>query len=347
VGRARRALLALGVLVLGAGAAAAAWWFTRDDTLDATVDDVIVTRQGPGPLRTPAPTARTADAYAGQGAWVDAFDYSPPYTGPDPPVRPPVVTDMTALGVRTLFLQAGRLDARSPGLLEDRWLLAEFLLRAHQDGLRVVGWYLPKWSEDTADLDHLRAISDFTVLGHRFDGVAVDIEYTSDGLTPEVRNARLVTLSRAFRSVAGADAVGAIVLPPVATEVINPKLWPDFPWSDVAPLYDTWLPMSYWSNRTTRSGYKDGYTYTEENVRRLRANLGRPDAPVHAVGGIGAVVTVPTNSEEPLASINDLDGFGRALRETGAIGGSIYDWRTTDAAARTKFSQLITTVIAR
>jgi hypothetical protein len=343
VGSARRALLALVLVVLGAAGGATAWWFLRDDTLDAKVVDVAAARQGPAGFVVPAAAPRTTDVYAGQGAWVDAFDYSPPYTGPDPPIRPTVVGDMAGLGVRTLYLQAARLDARSPGLLEDRWLLTEFVLRAHQRGMRVVAWYLPKWSEDSTDLDHVRAMSAFAVLGHRFDGIAVDVEYTSDGLTPEERGQRLVALSRAVRAVAGTEAVGAIVLPPVVTEVVNTKLWPAFPWPEIAPLYDVWLPMSYWSNRTTRSGYKDGYVYTDENIRRLRADLRKPSALVHGIGGIGALdgIDDPATTEEPLASINDLAGFVRALTEARAIGGSIYDWRTTEAPARAKLRDLL------
>jgi hypothetical protein len=250
---------------------------------------------------------------------------------------------MAAQGVHTVYLQATRLDDRTPGVLEDRWLLAEFLLRAHQRGMRVVGWYLPEWVEDRSDLDRLEAVSDFTVLGQRFDGVGVDIEYTADELDPEVRSQRLVALSEAFRAASGDDAIGAIVLPPVQIEVINDQFWPDFPWRAIEPYYDVWMPMSYWSFRRESSGYKNGYSYSEESIRRLRNNLGDPSALVHGVGGIGAVdgVDDDPDPEEPLASINDLEPFTQSLRDTGAIGGSIYDWRTMEPAARERLSSLM------
>jgi hypothetical protein len=345
--RLRRVVLLVlaSVLVLGAGAAA--WFLTLDDTVDPHIGEVNAPRQGIGSIRDAAPAPRTVSVYDGQGAWVDAFDYSPPYAGPKPALTPGVVNDMAAQGVKTLYLQAARLDTRSPDVLEDRWLVAEFLLRAHQAGLRVVGWYLPKWDDAGRDLDHLVAIAQFSVLGQRFDGVAVDIEYTNDGLPAEERNRRLVALSQALRSRVGADtALGAIVLPPVQTEVINPQYWPSFPWTDLRPLYDVWMPMSYWSFRSTKSGYKDGYRYTEESVRRLRTNLASPNARVHPVGGIGAVdgIDDPPNPEEPLASINDLPDFVRALRDVGAVGGSLYDWRTTEPAARVRFAELMATL---
>ena len=56
----------------------------------------------------------------GLGTWVDAFDYSPPYTGPQRPVTEANIDEMVAMGVHTMYLQAGRLDTRSPDLLEDR-----------------------------------------------------------------------------------------------------------------------------------------------------------------------------------------------------------------------------------
>jgi len=81
-----------------------------------------------------------------------------------------------------------------------------------------------------------------------------------------------------------------------------------------------WLPMGYWTERTAASGYKDGRRYTDENVRRIRANLDDPDALVHAIGGIGDDLTP-----------DQADSFVTALTETDAIGGSIYDWVTLAA----------------
>jgi hypothetical protein len=205
----------------------------------------------------------------------------------------------------------------------DRALLAEFLIRAHRAGLRVVGWYLPKFGDLEADFANIAAMAGFSVLGHRLDGIAVDIEYTDDVPDPVDRNLRLVQLATRVRAQMGGDTLGAIVLPPVQTEVVNPTLWPAFPWRPLAPLFDAWLPMSYWTFRTVASGYHDGYTYNEESTRRLRADLGDPNAPVHGIGGIGDLVTIP-----------ELDAFVRSLADTSSIGGSIYDWATLTPAGR-------------
>jgi hypothetical protein len=134
---------------------------------------------------------------------------------------------------------------------------------------------------------------------------------------PTLRGQRLVQLSQRARALVGDEALGAIVLPPVLTEVVNPAFWPAFPWRDIAGLYDVWLPMAYWTQRREDSGYRDGFTYVDESVRRLRANLGLPAALVHPVGGIGDAAT-----EDQLRRYLD------ALTSTGAIGGSVYDART-------------------
>ncbi len=315
---------------------------TDDSPLLATFETATVTR-GAGELHTPTPGPWGLASYEGYGAWVDVFDYSPPYAGESPSVAAGDIAAMAATGVRTIFLQGARLDDRSPDGIEDPWLLAEFLATAHAAGIDVVGWYLPKWTDDDADLDRLRLLADFEVLGHRFDGVAVDIEYRSDEVDVATRNERLVALSASLRADVGDAPLGAIVLPPVLLEVVNEDFWPEFPWRELADHYDAWLPMSYWSGRTESSGYRDGYSYNEESVRRLRTNLGAPDALVHAIGGIGGTdgIDDPPDPPEQLTTITQIEQFARSLTETGAIGGSIYDWNTLEPVIRSEVGSLV------
>lgn len=321
------------------------WWMvhTRHLNEPAPLSTVSYTVLGPTSVIENQREPRTTDSYRGLGAWVDGFDYSPPYASSGvPPLVPAAVNDMAEAGVNTLYLQSGRLDERSPELLEDRWLLAEFLMRAAQHDIDVVAWYLPKWTDDSADLDHLLAAHGFDFLGYRFDGIAVDIEWNQDGLEVTERNRRFVELSRALRDQTAGDPIGAIVLPPVQTEVINPTFWPNFPWPEIAPLYDVWMPMSYWSFRN--EPYGDGYRYNEESVRRLRNNLGDPDALVHPIGGIGGQIDAPPSGTEPyIANVSQLEGFARSLLDTDSIGGSVYDWLTLDEPGRVEMRELFAT----
>ena len=273
------------------------------------------------------PRPRTPLVYGGLGAWVDVFDYVPAYSNDEPALAiddlGDILDDMVGAGVETLYLQAARSDERAKGLVVDAPLVAEWLIEAHRRDIRVVAWYLPDLTDVEDDLARLDALRTFEILGHTFDGIAVDIEARTVE-EPAERSRRLVELSTRYRATADGEAIGAIVLPPVLLEVVNEDFWPDFPWRDLAPLYDVWLPMAYWSQRTADSGYLDGFTYFEESTRRMRANLGLPAAPVHGIGGIGDDLSAAS-----------IDRFGLALETTDAVGGSIYDWATLPPEQRT------------
>jgi len=291
-------------------------------------------------LMVDAPVSRTLDPYRGLGTWVDSYDFDPAYVPGGITVAPADLVDMADHGVRTVFIQSSRSDRRATGLVSDPWLLAEFLLAADRTGLAVVAWYLPKWTDDDEDLDRLLAIDRFSVLGRRFDGLAMDIEWNRDGLGAIERSRRLVNLSDRMRRTVGDDPLGAIVMPPVITDEINLAFWPGFPWAELAPLYDVWLPMAYWSFRTEEHA-EPGF-YVSQNIRRLRANLGDPEAMVHAIGGIGAADgSAIVDPGEPLATIDDLAPFVAALVAEGAVGGSIYDWATMGSRSRSLLADLM------
>ena len=264
-----------------------------------------------------APAVRSVvgsiEPYKGLGTWVDVYDWSH-YHDATPTVGPDDVDLMADAGVQTLYLQTAKND--TPDQISEPELLLPIIKRAHERGLRVVAWYLPTLEDVDNDLARLLASARLDV-----DGLAVDIE-SRKVADPADRSRRLVDLSNALRAQLPGRALGAIMLPPVVLEVVNPNYWPAFPYQEIAPNYDAWMIMGYWTNRKADSGYRDAYRYTDENMRRLRSNLGQPAAPVHPVGGIADAV-----------SDADIDGFHRAAVDNAAIGGSLYDWRTTRADA--------------
>ncbi|HEX2039838.1 MAG TPA: hypothetical protein VHF47_08930 [Acidimicrobiales bacterium] len=267
------------------------------------------------PARLQPPAVPTSlEPYRGLGTWVDVYDWTNSYTGGKPAVGPADVDRMADLGVQTLYLQASKWD--SPTDVTDGDLLVPILERAEQRGIRLVVWYLPTLTDPARDLQRLVAIA---ALPH-VDGVAVDIESREVADVAE-RNRRLVQLSAALRQALPGRTIGAIVLPPVVLEVVNPSYWPGFPYQQLAPHYDVWLTMGYWTNRKADSGYRDAYRYTRENVDRLRANLNAV-VPVHPIGGLGAGT-----------SAADVEAYRRAAVDTGSLGGSLYDWRTTRGEA--------------
>ena len=339
--------------------AAEATRLVADATAAAVPTSAPLPTAGPAPTTAPSsasaaatPAAEAAgpaverrdgvDVYRGLGAWVDVFDWAPAYA---PATGPAVTTDdlgeMAATGVSTIYFQTSRIDDRGSGRIQNAPLVAEFLARAHELDMAVVGWFLPKWEDADLDLDRLMAIADFDVDGQRFDGVAVDIEGVPSIEQRSDWNLRLGALSTQLRERLGDDrALGAIVLPPTLIEVVNTEYWPNFPWAELAPLYDVWLPMSYWSFRDDDSPFADGYLYNADSTRRLRDNLGDASALVHAVGGIGAVA-IEGAVGEPRANISELNDFVQSAIDTSTIGISIYDWASQDFFGRETMSELV------
>ncbi|HEY7106563.1 MAG TPA: hypothetical protein VH986_09180 [Acidimicrobiia bacterium] len=277
------------------------------------------------PAAPAAAAGRDLDAYRGLGAWVDVFDYTA-RTQPEGapiPVTPASVDDMASLGARTLYIQVVNPVGARPDVLFDGPLLGQFVTRAHDQGLRVVAWYLPAYADVADDLATIKAITSFRAGGSGFDGVALDIEDTESVPDVALRNERVVDVAKRTRKLLGNDrALGAIVYPAVQTEVINPILWPEFPYRKLEPSIDVWLPMAYFTFRDDASGYRDPLRYTVDSVQRLRGHLRDRTAPVHVVGGIADVATP-----------QDYVAFSEAARQTKAVGYSMYDFRTTSSAA--------------
>jgi len=286
---------------------------TTAATVPAAAPAAAVTAaRAPVDLAEPTRVVGDIAPYAGLGTWVDVYDWSH-YKDTVPTVGPDQVDQMAAEGVQTLFIQTAKHD--TPDMILERDLLDPIIARAHAHGIRVVAWYLPTLEDVDNDLNRLVASANLDV-----DGIAVDIESRKVADAND-RSARLIDLSRRLREALPGRAIGAIVMPPVQMEVVNTNFWPGFPWREIAPYYDVWQTMGYWTDRKQSSGYRDPYVYTDENLRRLRNNLGNPAAPVSPVGGVGA------------DGNGDIEAFLRAAVEHRAIGGSIYDWRTTKPEA--------------
>lgn len=314
----RRSVLAVvAVAVLGVQYAIAAGPQPRADDRLFCLEPVFACPK-PTPVEPDRPAARDTSAYRGLGSWVDAYDFSREFGYAR--TKPTVVDEMAREGIKTLYIQAAK-DRDGVGDLVSPDLLGQFLERAHARKMKVVAWYLPRFVDPERDWRHIDAILKFRSNGHAFDGIGIDIESRENGDVKQ-RNDRLVALSQRTRRAAGRMAVSAIVVPPVVTDVMNPRFWPDFPWGRIKSSYDVWVPMSYWTNRKPGSEYRDAYRYTTENVRLLRENVQDPNAIVHVAGGEGTKATS-----------NDYDRFVKGARDSRSVGVSVYDWAVTARSA--------------
>src|SRR5215218_885804 len=112
------------------------------------------------------------------GAWVDVFDYAPRLQNgeAEPRITPESISDMAALGVKTLYLQVANPDGAPANQLTDRAQLRALLERAHDHDIAVVPWFLPRTVKPADDLATMKQIVDLRVGGEKFDGIGLDLE---------------------------------------------------------------------------------------------------------------------------------------------------------------------------
>jgi hypothetical protein len=274
----------------------------------------------PMPVRTaarPAATSRAARvlprnvgslaAFRGLGAWVDVNDHTN-----DPATIVPLVRDLAKRGVKTLYIESARFKSRTD--IAYPRALGAALDEAKARGMYVVAWYPPYFTNVEFDLRRsLAAVNFRSPEGNRFDAFGPDIEQFGVKNHAE-RNRRTVEYSRRLRAASDIP-LAAIVYPPTQLQR-RPGLWPDYPWEAFGRYYDIVMPMAYWTFRTGDA--KGAADYTTRNAVLSRQWTGRP---THVIGGL---------AED--ANPAEIAAYVSAIVESGSIGGSIYDVRTTTAA---------------
>lgn len=269
------------------------------------------------PIAAPAPAGPDISAYRGLGAWVDQFDFGRGWS--QPPAL--VVDELARRGVKTLYLQTGKWN--SPDDFIDPTVAQTYLQLAHAQGIKVVGWYLPGFVDVPTDVARSMAVLNFrSATGDSFDGFAPDIEERRAAGGRDRFNAGVAEYSRQLRSAAGPGiALGAITVD-AKNNKRAPNTWEGFPWPQIGQYYDVIMPMAYWSvtKRQAECGNSnDVAAYMREMRSETRALMG-VDRPFHAIGGIADCITPA-----------EVDAFVGVSKELGFIGGSLYDFQTTQA----------------
>jgi hypothetical protein len=271
----------------------------------------------------PKPAAVESAPYYGLGSWVDLYDYGHP--GNSSPEA--IVDEMASRGVRTVYVQTARWN--TPNDIEDPGAVGGFLHRAHDKGMKVVGWYMPGFSDLDLDMRRSMAVLDYrSVRGDRFDGFAPDIEdRAAVGGSRDAFNSGIVAYSQRLRAAVAQGTVLAAIVPDAKNNERAPNRWAGFPWPEIARDYDIVMPMAYWTVakplRNCNAIQMDAGAYTREVMAKTVALMGT-SKPIHIIGGI-ADCTTP----------QEVQAYVEAARETGAIGGGLYDWTTnTQNASR-------------
>ena len=242
--------------------------------------------------------------FAGLSTWIDIYDVE--LTPAEQIAR------AAAGGVELIFVQSAR--HKSPTDIQDAARLGQVLELAHDRGMQVMVWYVPDFVRERRDHRRSQAAIAFqSPRGDRPDAFGFDIEI-EDQTDVALRTERLLALSAVLRDWVGPDyPMAAIVLPPLQLD-LRPTWWPDFPYSQLRSYYDAFIPMSYSSYRGTDA--KTTYTWNLNNVAEMRARAGDATLPVHLAGGIAD-------------NFPQVGEFVRAVRDSGSIGGGLYDLHTT------------------
>jgi hypothetical protein len=258
---------------------------------------------------TPQPDA--AAVYGGVGSWVDIFAGK---AWRDPKA---VVEVLRANGVSTLYVETSNYS-QSRDILYPA-ALGRFVDAAHTAGLNVVAWYLPSLARPALDARRaLAAIRFRSAHGEAFDSFALDIE-ASVVRDVALRNARLIALARSLLKAAPAGyPLGAIVPSPVGMRR-HPHYWPHFPFAALAQTFDAFLPMAYFSYYAKTPAA--AYAYAHYVIVAIRRETGRPELPIHLIGGIAS-----------RARIAAVDSFIRAGTDCGVAGVSLYAFFQTSGA---------------
>jgi hypothetical protein len=271
------------------------------------------------PLQSQAAPRADPGVFAGLGTWFDVYD-GPSYRNPAA-----TATRVAAHGVRSVYVETA--NDRSAADVVNAPALGAFADALHKAGVEVVGWYLPGFAQPAVDLRRTRAMLAFrTPTGAAFDGVALDIESLRQK-NVGLRTTRLLALSRTLHAEAGDTPIAAISYAPRGLER-HPAVWPRFPWQQLSPLVDAWIPMTYTGGM---HGYDATYGYVARSLRLLRAAIG-PEIPIHGAGGVANRM----NDEE-------LKAFADAVTDDGTVTGwSLYDFATTGPKAWAALTPLAT-----
>lgn len=250
-------------------------------------------------------------AYRGLGTWVDIYD-AEAWNNPAA-----AAADMKSHGVRTLYLETANYHRpAAPQTMFRRTDVAGLIRESHRRGIKVVAWYLPGLKD--LSLDYKRSVAAIryrTPDGQKFDSFALDIE-ASIVKDVKIRNRRLLSLSKRLRRKVGSRYPLGAITPSPAGMAMHTGYWPGFPYRDLARIYDVFMPMGYYTYHG--AGYGNAYRDTRNNIRIIREQTGRSSVPIHVIGGEGAK-----------SSAGETQAYVRVLRESGAIGGGMYDWATT------------------
>ena len=195
--------------------------------------------------------------------------------GAEPRVTPDSVSDMAALGVKTLYVQVANPDGAPANQLTDRAELRALLERAHDHDIAVVPWFLPRAvvarrrsRDDEADREAARR------------GRVVRRHRPRPRVERGARHRRCATSARSrSRSRCGSSSGRRCrwrrsCTPRCSSRCSTRRCGPTSRTRASTSTSTLWMPMSYYTYRSTESGLRSAYLYTVDSVDRLAQAAG-------------------------------------------------------------------------
>ena len=149
--------------------------------------------------------------------------------------------------------------------------------QCHAQGIKVVAWYLPGFTNLAKDYARSKAAIHFrSAAGQKFDSFTLDIEATTvkdatsrtkppaDPLQPHPRGRRQQLPARRVHPVAGRHGHAH-------------QLLAGLPVQTLAGIYDVFVPMGYYTYHG--DGYANAYRDTRDNIRIIREQTGVRPSP--------------------------------------------------------------------
>jgi len=195
----------------------------------------------------------------GKGTWVNVWNY--------PRNVDEFMARLRRYDIDTIYLQVNRSNTpvfRNAGQID------EILRKAHQNGIKVIGWSYCYLNNISADVErYVKPALYQTSDGHKFDGMAADIE-------ENIRVSAVERYTSAIKKQIPEDY-------PLLAIVFAPRIKPNYPWQYIGANWDVLMPMTYWHGMKNKHQPGVVENFVTETVENIRKYTGKQDVAIHLI----------------------------------------------------------------
>ncbi len=195
----------------------------------------------------------------GKGTWVNVWNY---------PVKvDEFMARLRRFDIDTIYLQVNRSNT---AIFMHPDKIDELLRKAHQNDIKVIGWSYCYLNNISGDVDrYVKPALYQTSDGHKFDGMAADIE----------ENISMHAVERYTQAVKERIPHDY----PLLAIVFAPRIKPNYPWQYIGANWDVLMPMTYWHGMKNKHQPGVVENFVTETVENIRKFTGREDVSIHLI----------------------------------------------------------------